>query len=71
MRNAVSLNPKPGRRGLAEQPDHQVDAIDVVAPVGLPIDAAQLLRQAGMQRIGQVVEALDRLLVHEFAGTRL
>ena len=63
MRNAVSLKPKPGGGVSAEQPDHQVDAIDVVAPVGLPVDAAQFLGQAGMLRVGQVVEAPDRLLV--------
>ena len=51
MRNAVSLKPKPGGGSSAEQPDHQVDAIDIVAAVGLPIDAAQFLR-AGRDACG-------------------
>ena len=58
MRNAVSLNPKPGGSGSAKESRHQVDLLEIVA-----VDLAQLLPPRRV--VGELVERLDRVLVQQ------
>ena len=60
IRNAVSLKPKPGGSGSAEQADLEVDLVDVAV-----VDLADLL--GPLRVLGEVLEALDPRLAQLLA----